>query len=159
MYLPVELLDAHVLITVKTYPLPSNKYEELVCTAGLLSNGKWIRIYPVPFRALPYAKQYKKYEWIGLDLARNTSDFRPESYRPRRGSDETIRMMGEIGTANEWEQRKSYALKEVFTSMSELVLVSPAKWNPLHKPIEPIGDDSFCRFGAQIAPFPFRPIP
>ncbi len=121
MYLPIELLDAHVLITVKTYPLPSNKYDELVCTAGLLPNGKWIRIYPVPFRALPYAKQYKKYEWIGLDLARNISDFRPESYRPRRGLDEFIQIMGEIGTANDWEQRKSYALKEVFTSMGELV--------------------------------------
>jgi len=40
-----------------------------------------------------------------------------------------------------------------------LVLVCGAKWNALHKPIEPIGDDSFWRFGAQIAPFPFRPIP
>jgi len=24
-----------VLITVKTYPIPSNKYDELVCTAGV----------------------------------------------------------------------------------------------------------------------------
>ena len=40
-----------------------------------------------------------------------------------------------------------------------IVLVCGAKCKPLHKLIEPIGDDSFWRFGAQIAPFPFRPIP
>jgi hypothetical protein len=36
-----------VLITVTTYPLPSRSYDELVCTAGMLENGEWIRIYPV----------------------------------------------------------------------------------------------------------------
>ena len=39
MYLPTELKNQKVLITVKTYPLPSSKYEELVCTAGLLEDG------------------------------------------------------------------------------------------------------------------------
>lgn len=34
-----------VLITVKTYPTISKKYEELVCTAGFLEDGSWIRIY------------------------------------------------------------------------------------------------------------------
>jgi len=35
-YLPDVLDQKKVLITVKTYPLPSNKYQELVCTAGVL---------------------------------------------------------------------------------------------------------------------------
>jgi hypothetical protein len=42
MYLPDEILGAKVLITVKTYPQPSSKYNELVCTAGFLE-GKWVR--------------------------------------------------------------------------------------------------------------------
>ena len=71
-----------VLITVKTYPAISGKYDELVCTAGFTEDGKWIRIYPVPFRKKDYSQQYRKYEWIELDLVKNTSDFRPESYRP-----------------------------------------------------------------------------
>ncbi len=121
MYLPQEIPDARVLITVKTYPLPSSKYEELVCTAGLLDDGKWIRIYPVPFRALAYKDQYKKYEWVTLNLVRNTSDFRPESYRPKQGSDENIRITGDLGTRNDWAERKSYVLGEVFTSMNELI--------------------------------------
>jgi hypothetical protein len=66
MYLPPEIPKARVLITVKTYPLPSGKYEELVCTAGVLEDGKWIRIYPIPFRSLPYQEQYKKYHWLSL---------------------------------------------------------------------------------------------
>jgi len=39
-----------VLITVKTYPTLSAKYDELVCTAGFKEDGTWIRLYPVPFR-------------------------------------------------------------------------------------------------------------
>ena len=121
MYLPDELPDARVLITVKTYPLPSSKYDELVCTAGVLPDGKWIRIYPIPFRALAYKDQYKKYQWITLNLVRNTSDFRPESYRPKQGLDENIQIVGELDTRNDWAQRKNYLLGEVFTSMNNLI--------------------------------------
>ncbi len=120
MYLPYEIPDAEVLITVKTYPLPSNQYSELVCTAGFLSNGKWIRLYPIPFRALPYGSQYSKYEKIKLDVVRNTSDFRPESYRPLHGAD-SIKVIGTVDTKDNWLVRKQYALKEVFTSMNELI--------------------------------------
>jgi hypothetical protein len=70
-----------VLISVKTYPTLSTKYNELVCTAGFLENGDWVRIYPLPFRALDKDQKYKKWQWIELDLERNTSDVRPESYK------------------------------------------------------------------------------
>jgi len=127
MYLPAELLSARVLITVKTYPLPSSKYDELVCTAGLLEDGKWIRIYPIPFRSLSYEKQYKKYTWIELDLIRNTSDFRPESYKPRRMADEAIKVMTRVNTDNNWAQRKSYVFKEVFTSLNALIKLAKSE--------------------------------
>lgn len=39
-----------VLITVKTYPVPSTKYDELVCTAGVTEPGDFIRLYPINFR-------------------------------------------------------------------------------------------------------------
>ncbi|MCF8054554.1 MAG: hypothetical protein K9K75_04975 [Deltaproteobacteria bacterium] len=55
-----------VFITVKTYPTLSSKYDELVCTAGILDDGSWVRIYPLPFRKLDYEKKYKKYQWIKL---------------------------------------------------------------------------------------------
>ena len=73
-----------VLITVKTYPTLSAKYDELVCTAGFREDGTWVRLYPVPFRKKSYNEQYKKYDWIEIDLVKNTSDFRPDSFRPKQ---------------------------------------------------------------------------
>lgn len=55
-----------VFIVVKTYPTISRKYDELVCTAGILDDGSWVRIYPFPFRKLDYEQRYKKYQWIRL---------------------------------------------------------------------------------------------
>ncbi len=120
-YLPDELPNARVLITVKTYPLPSRSYTELVCTAGLLNGEKWIRMYPIPYRFLQDQQKYPKYSWIELNLTRKRDDFRPESYSPKLGVDEPIKVFEQIGTAHEWAARKSYILKEVFTSMNELI--------------------------------------
>lgn len=109
-----------VLITVKTYPTISGKYDELVCTAGFLEDGTWIRIYPIPFRKRAYKEQYKKYDWIELDLVKNTSDFRPESYRPV-SLDTEINVVGHIDTAGNWEERKKYCLGKVYKNLSELI--------------------------------------
>lgn len=109
-----------VLITVKTYPTISGKYDELVCTAGFLEDGTWIRIYPVPFRKRAYTEQYKKYDWIELDLVKNTSDFRPESYR-LKSLDTEINVIGHIDTARNWEERKSFCLGKVYENLSELI--------------------------------------
>jgi hypothetical protein len=123
LYLPLELPDAEVLITVKTYPIQSSKYAELVCTAGLLPDGKWIRIYPVPFRDLPYDQQYKKYQRIRVDLTRNwqRGDFRPESYRPLRAAAESIEVIGEVDTKRDWAERRKIVERDVFTSMPALL--------------------------------------
>ena len=100
-----------VLITVKTYPLPSRSYTELVCTAGLLNGEKWIRMYPIPFRFLQDQKKYPKYAWVNIDLIRNTKDFRPESYRLKN---ENFSVSGKLGTSDSWAARKTFVQKEVF---------------------------------------------
>jgi hypothetical protein len=51
--------ELKILITVKTYPIPSKKYDELVCTAGVTEKGDFIRLYPINFRDLPFSHQYK----------------------------------------------------------------------------------------------------
>ena len=71
-----------ILITVKTYPTLSSKYDEVVCTAGVRSDGSWVRIYPVPFRKLGDFEKYRKFDWIEIDLERNPADPRHESFRP-----------------------------------------------------------------------------
>lgn len=109
-----------ILITVKTYPTISAKYDELVCTAGFREDGTWIRIYPVSFRKIPYKDQYKKYDWVELDLVKNKSDFRPESYRPKT-IDSDIKVVGHIGTDNNWQERKNLCLGKVYLSLSKLI--------------------------------------
>jgi len=119
-----------VLISVKTYPTLSKKYDELVCTAGFLEDGSWIRIYPVPYRKLDYASQYNKYQWIELDLVKNTKDFRPESYRPYDIGTE-ITTLNTLDTKNAWQKRKEIVLKHpVWTDMT--ALISSAK-NPAER--------------------------
>lgn len=110
-----------VLITVKAYPLPSRSYTELVCTAGVLEDGSWIRIYPVPFRFLEDQSKYKKYQWIDLDLIRQKSDFRPESFRPARPDLSDAKIIGHIDTKHKWRERRKYCCKEVYTSMTKLI--------------------------------------
>lgn len=115
------MANIKVLITVKTYPTLSKKYDELVCTAGFREDGSWIRIYPVPFRKLDYAYQYKKYNWVELDLEKNPKDFRPESFRPR-DIDSEIKILGEVNTADNWKARKEIVLKRpVWTDMTKLI--------------------------------------
>ena len=113
-------MNIKVLITVKTYPILSRKYEESVCTAGITEQDKWIRIYPIPFRDLPYASQYKKYDWIEMDLKRNESDFRPESYAPVK-LDTEIKVVGHLSTNSNWFERKKIVLQNVKYDIKELI--------------------------------------
>lgn len=108
-----------ILITVKTYPTISRTYSELVCTAGLREDGSWIRIYPVPFRKL--YSQYKKYQWIEVDVIENKSDKRHESHRLI--SPDTIILSDTIGTSGEWYERKQHVLEngDVYRDLDRLI--------------------------------------
>ncbi|MGA9672974.1 MAG: hypothetical protein WBQ94_27400 [Terracidiphilus sp.] len=108
-----------VLITVKTYPIPSSKYDELVCTAGVTRAGDFIRLYPINFRDLPFSQQYRKYQWLDVKATKHTGrDSRKESYRPDCGS---IAIVGEqISSKDNWAERSRYALAKASQSMEEL---------------------------------------
>lgn len=106
-----------ILITVKTYPTPSIKYDELVCTAGVREDGSFIRLYPINYRAKPYYEWYKKYQWIEAEIERRSQDPRPESFHPVGN----IEPLGKpIGTKNNWEERKKYVLAKSTLTMCEL---------------------------------------
>lgn len=109
-----------VLIAVKTYPTLSNKYDELVCTAGFTEDGTWVRIYPIPFRKLDYDKQYSKYDWVEFDLERNTSDFRLESFKPK-SIETAFKIIDHLDTDDSWRQRKEIVLQNVYTNMTDLI--------------------------------------
>jgi hypothetical protein len=110
-----------ILISVTTYPLPSRSYDELVCTAGFLEDGTWIRIYPVPLSFLKEVKKntsFKKYTWIELDINQRTDDFRPESHSPNNYD---IKIIKTLNTDNFWQERKEICLKNVYTKKSRFI--------------------------------------
>ena len=95
-----------VLITVMTYPHPSASYQELICTAGITESLHWVRLYPVNYRYRARNQQFKKYQWIEVELgAPNSNDYRMESRRPVLDS---IQLLGErLPTKNNWAQRRA----------------------------------------------------
>lgn len=138
-----------VLLTVTTYPLPSRSYDELVCTAGVLEDGTWIRIYPVPLSFLVDLKKggkvnNVKYNWIEINLIKRTDDFRPESYSPEKKDFRDFVLCGRLDTASNWYERKKYCLNNIYTSIEALIEDSKAPKNTslaTFKPTEIIGFD------------------
>ncbi len=51
-----------VLITVMTYPHPSEGYKELICTAGITENGDWVQLYAIDYRYRPRHQKFRKYQ-------------------------------------------------------------------------------------------------
>ena len=135
------MIRKKVLITVTTYPLPSRSYDELVCTAGILEDGTWIRIYPVPFKFLSGLRSNGiigtyKFTWIEINLRRRFEDFRPESHSPINYdfSDitfgDSIEIKGGVNAKQEaWKLRKILCTKAVYKSIRLLIADSKAPKN------------------------------
>ncbi len=95
-----------ILILVMTYPHPSARHKEIVCTAGITESGEWIRLYPLDYRYRPKAQRFHKYQWIEIEVESRGAgnDQRPESRNPNF---ETLRTHGPpIGPENRWRIRR-----------------------------------------------------
>lgn len=105
-----QWVNKKVLITVRTYPTPARRGVEVSCTAGITSDGQWIRLFPIPYRRLSLAKRFRKYQWIELRV-KKSSDPRPESYE---ADVDSIEILTEpLSTNSCWKSRKElvYPLK------------------------------------------------
>lgn len=114
-----------VLLTVTTYPLPSRSYDELVCTAGILETGEWIRIYPVPLSFLLSQREkgenkLRKYTWLELDLEQRQDDFRPESFSPRHYDFRDLELLNRLDTKGEMPQNKCIKFRIMVIQMFSL---------------------------------------
>ena len=100
---------AEVMVTVKTYPNPSETYGETVCVAGVrLDRGhpEWIRLYPVKFRNTDFDRQFRKYEIIRINgTYHQANDNRPESFRPRQ---DELQHVALLSPRNNWHQRRTH---------------------------------------------------
>ena len=99
----VAYQEKTVLITVKTYPTPASKGAEVSCTAGVTEDGKWIRLFPIPFRFMGGDRRFSKYQWVKIQ-AKKSSDPRKESYEV---DIDTLKILSPpLSTRDGWKARK-----------------------------------------------------
>ena len=75
-YPPLKPHLENILVIVKTAPTPSIGHREIVCTAGITKNGKWIRMYPLPYRYMNFYNQFSKHQWVEIEIEKQEKDFR-----------------------------------------------------------------------------------
>jgi hypothetical protein len=98
-----EWVAKRILITVRTYPIPARKGIEVSCTGGITDGGKWIRLFPVPYRFLEEDRRFTKYQWISVSVAKSKNDTRPESFTPNL---DTLTIGERLSTADNWRARR-----------------------------------------------------
>ena len=108
------MAEERILITVKTYPTPSTRYVETVCTGGINDRGEWRRLYPIRFRYLEEYQQYSVYDVIKVVVEEQSSDGRPESRKTRN---DTIK---KIERLDSWKSRHQWVAPTIFDSMRHM---------------------------------------
>lgn len=104
-----------VLINCKTYPAISKKYTETVCTGGMSREGKFTRLYPIPFRLLDEVERYKRWDVVRVKVYHDTKDKRPESCHLEKGSKIEI-----IESVSSETKRWDWMKPGVFESTAEM---------------------------------------
>jgi hypothetical protein len=108
-----------LLPVVKAYPALSRKYGEVSCVAGVQMSGaaapRWIRLYPVSFRALESDQKFRKYEPVSVEVGMPRNDRRPETRTPNRDS---IQVIGTVlSTRDGWRYRRRFIEPLMIESM------------------------------------------
>lgn len=116
-YPPLKPYTEKILVIVKTAPRPSVKYREIVCTAGITEKGKWIRLFPIDYRYMNFLKRFSKYQWINVEIEKNSKDLRIDSYRPNL---RTLKPLKKLTTKRDWEERKKIVLPTVSPSLEAI---------------------------------------
>jgi hypothetical protein len=78
-------MKVSLLPVVKAYPvIDPVSQTEAVCVAGISMSTpyRWIRLFPLDYRGLVYARRFKKYEAIELEASKSAKDSRAESFSP-----------------------------------------------------------------------------
>jgi hypothetical protein len=95
-----------ILPVVKAYPVVDRvSFSEAVCVAGISIEEphRWVRLFPLDFRGLEHARQFRKYEVIELNVTESVTDPRPETHTPRLDS---IEVREHIGSDSQtWRRR------------------------------------------------------
>ena len=109
-------------MTVKASPAVSRKHGEVVCVAGVRTDGdrhRWARLFPVHFRDLAFTHRFKKYQRISLEAVRPRNDRRPESLQPVTDS-LALGTVVDTGRDRSWAERRAFLEPLMVESMCEV---------------------------------------
>lgn len=110
-------IEEKLLILVKTYPVPSQKYRETTCVAAINEHGQLRRLFPIPFRLLEGEARFRKWQWIDARIFKARDDHRPESFK----IDTDSIVMGEAMPAGRgWSKRMLWITPHILGSFEEL---------------------------------------
>ena len=102
-----------MLITVRTYPNPSTKYIETVCTGGITDAGEWRRLYPVAHRYIDEDHKYRTFDIVEVKV-RPGNDGRPETRRPEIA---TLKIQSHL---EHWKDRVDCIKPTIFPSLEKM---------------------------------------
>jgi hypothetical protein len=122
--MPETWSKRHALIVVRTYPVPATKGVEVSCTAAITDDGKWLRLFPVPWRFLDEDKRFRKYQWIDISVTKARNDPRPESFKL---NDQSIHIGGSLAT---WAERQRFVGPLISNSLCEIQKVQRDDGSP-----------------------------
>lgn len=139
------------MVTVKTYPNPSQSYGETVCVAGVRLDRvepEWIRLYPVKFRTTDLDARFKKYEIIEIPgTYRGANDPRPGSFKPRQDGIVHGRV---VDSSKNWRERRDLVggLLRTCTSCLRRSLIRSSAVRPSYPMLTTLG----ARFSGDMRP-------
>ena len=117
---------SEAVILVKASPQVSKRHGETVCCAGVNNKGEWVRLYPVSFRSLDQASQFRRWDRIRFRWKRPQDDRRPESLRVDHQSIEIIGELKQRERLNFLSRLEVSSIGKVMEEGKTLALLGPS---------------------------------
>jgi hypothetical protein len=160
---------SEAIILVKASPHLGKKHGETVCCAGVDDRGRWLRLYPVTFRTLDQAQQFKRWDRIKFCWHKPKDDQRPESLRVDHQSLEIVGTLKPTERLGFLSRLEVTSIEKVEAQGKTFALLRPRKPEFFIKP-KPSADlrresEAFEDFAAQTDLFnskqliPIEPCP
>lgn len=155
-------------ILVKASPHVGTKHGETVCCAGVTDQGEWLRLYPVSFRSLDEASQFKRWDRVRFNWKLPNDDKRPESRRVDHKSIEIIGDMRPKDRLSLLSRIEQTSIKKAMAEGKTLALLRPRdlKFSIARKKDEDFAKEKreFENHAAQVDMFakpllPYAPCP
>jgi hypothetical protein len=103
---------SRIAVIIKAAPDIGRKHGETVCVAGIDYDGKWHRLYPVPFKDLSPSQRFKRWDLIEFEWRKPADDDRVES---KRILSQTLIRVGSVPE----KERHAFARRALVTDLDE----------------------------------------